>query len=168
MHVMHCTCTPFVLVQNFKMNRFRDVKYLLKIVSFVLLWSSSACYLSRLVIFLAHFASALPKKLHLDGFNYVCHLDSLIKHYGLIMGSLLGHGLIIFEIGYLLTNISKLSFSKGQIFLSLVNNLLIHTYVFFFLSRKRKRKVYLCAFHSLPLYSTITIVLLYVCMYSTC
>ena len=140
MHVMHCTCTPFALVQNFKMNRFRDVKYLLKIVSFVLLWSSSACYLSRIVIFLAHFASALPKKLHLDGFNYVCHLDSLIKHYGLIMGSLLGHGLIIFEIGYLLTNISKLSFSKGQIFLSLVNNLLIHTYMFFFSLVKEKEK----------------------------
>ena len=143
MHVMHCTCTPFALVQNFKMKRFRDVKYLLKIVSFVLLWSSSACYLSRLVIFQAHFASALPKKLHLDGFNYVCHLDSLIKHYGLIMGSLLGHGLIIFEIGYLLTNISKLSFSKGQIFLSLVNNLLIHTYMCFFFSLVKEKEKYI-------------------------
>ena len=143
MHVMHCTCTPFALVQNFKMKRFRDVKYLLKIVSFVLLWSSSACYLSRLVIFLAHFASALPKKLHLDGFNYVCHLDSLIKHYGLIMGSLLGHGLIIFEIGYLLTNISKLSFSKGQIFLSLVNNLLIHTRICFFFSLVKVKEKYI-------------------------
>ena len=114
------------------------------------------------------FCICITKKITFGWNKYVCHLDSLIKHYGLIMGSLLGHGLIIFEIGYLLTNISKLSFSKGQIFLSLVNNLLIHTYMCFFLSRKRKRKVYLCAFHSLPLYSTITIVLLYVCMYSTC
>ena len=84
------------------------------------------------------FCICITKKITFGWNKYVCHLDSLIKHYGLIMGSLLGHGLIIFEIGYLLTNISKLSFSKGQIFLSLVNN--PYVYVFFFSLVKEKEK----------------------------
>ena len=89
------------------------------------------------------FCICITKKITFGWNKYVCHLDSLIKHYGLIMGSLLGHGLIIFEIGYLLTNISKLSFSKGQIFLSLVNNLLIHTYMCFFFSLVKEKEKYI-------------------------